>query len=270
MLEFGNVLNVSYGAWVVSGVYKGTGDSAEIPDNDKAVAVIKNLLRGRVGDYWENVHYANEVISALQTLAEGASDINEKLGSMEELAKQATSGTYSDEQIAVMQTELEQLAEEINEITNSAVYDENKFFSAEGQTISISIGNGSNIVIAAKDLSIDTEGLDLTTNAVGTLATIESIIGQNGYYSGYLNKQVERLESVMTLIEDDAKNAMGIGPGDFDTGFVDIVREVAGYAADRTLEEMSALFDALFDVQANLTPSKVLQLLRGRIEELAE
>ena len=266
MLELGNVLNVSYGAWVVSGVYNridDSGDSTQIPDDDMAVAIIKSLLGGRIDDDWRNVHYANEVISAIQALAEAATEIDEKVGRMKELAGQAATGTYSDEELAEMQEELEQLAEEINNIVENTECDGNKLFSAEGETLSISIGNGSTIDIVAKDLSIDIEGLDLANDAEGALAAIEGVIAQSDYYSGYVNKQVERLESVVMLIEYDAKNALGFEPEDFDMGFAE---QVARSAASKVLEDMSILFD----IQANVMPERALGLLKDMIEERAE
>jgi len=266
MLELGNVLNVSYGAWVVSGVYNridDSGDSTQIPDDDMAVAIIKSLLGGRIDDDWQNVHYANEVISAIQALAEAATEIDEKVGRMKELAGQAASGAYSEEELAEIQEELEQLAEEINNIVENTECDGNKLFSAEGETLSISIGNGSTIDIVAKDLSIDIEGMDLANDAEGALTAIDAVIAQSDYYSGYVNKQVERLESAVMLIEYDAKNALGFEPEDFDMGFAE---QVARNAAAKVLEDMSILFDT----QANVVPERALELLRDMIEESVE
>lgn len=256
MLELGNVLKTTYGAWVITGTYTGIGNSTEVSDDDTAVATIQHLLRGETADGLLNLSYANETISTLQGLDAAATAIGGKLARMEELAEQAASGTYSDEELADMQQEFEGLAEGINDIVESTEYNGNKLFGADGESISISIGNGSSIDIVAKDLSIDIEGLDLTTQdgAEDALESIERALRQSDYYSGYISKQIGRLEDFITLIEYEINNALGFEPEDFDTGFAE---QLASYAASQSLDDMSVLFST----QANVMPERVLQLL---------
>ena len=263
MLELGSILRTTYGAYVIGGAYNGVADSTEVPDDDTAVATIQYLLRGQIDGSRHNAGYANEAVSMAQTFAEAATGIDEKLGRMEQLAEEAATGQYSQEQLAEMQQELEQLAEEINDIVENTEYNGNKLFSAEGETISISIGYGSTIDIIAKDLSFDIEGLDLTTDAEGALAAIQSKVSQSDYYSEYINKQADRLESAIDLIEYEINNALGFEPDDFDTN---IVERVASYAASQVLEDISVLLDT----QANITPDRALQVLKDSIEELTE
>jgi flagellin len=181
---------------------------------------------------------------------------------MEELAEQAASGEYSAEEVEDMQTEFEQLIEEINDLVDNTEQNGNKLFSGEGSTISISIGNSSTIDIVAEDLSVDGEGLDLTTNPEGALAAIQSKVSQSSYYSEYLGDQLDNLEQMVNYIEFEKYNDMGVEADQFDT---ELAKEVAALAATATLEELTALFDA----QSNVESERGLQLLTEELNEEA-
>ena len=164
-----------------------------------------------------------------------------------------------------MQQELEGLAEEINDIVENTEYNGNKLFTADGKTISISIGNSSAIDIAAKDLSFDIEGLDLTTEegAEAALAFIQETIEQTTNYSKYLDTQAERLGKATTIIEFDIESEMGVDLSGFDE---DLAREVANYAASKVIEDMSILFQS----QANVTPAIAARLLEYTGQDAGE
>ena len=233
-----------------------------------------------------DIRYANKVISAVQELADSAGDINKKVKAMKDLAEKAASGDYSKQELAEMrirqahrpefiegQKEFEKLAEQVNDIAGNTEYNGNKLFTvdstgspprvyrgADGKNISISIGNGSNIDIVSKDLSFDIKGLDLTKvdstgspprvyrgDAKGALSAVastgspprvyrgvEAALTKSDYYAGYVNNQAERIV-----------DSTGSPP------------RVYRGAANKSLEDMSALLDA----QANVEPARALQLL---------
>jgi flagellin len=254
MLELGNVLRANYGAWVIKGAYSGLDGLVKVPDDDKAASTIQNLLCGKVDKNRQDIRYANKVISAVQELADSAGDINKKMKAMKDLAEKAAGGDYSKQELAEMQKEFEKLAEQVNDIAGNTEYNGNKLFTADGKNISVSIGNGSNIDIVSKDLSFDIKGLDLTKDAKGAFSAVEAALTKSDYYAGYVNSQAERIGDAVKLIEYEINNAFGIKADDFDTGFA---KQVASYAANKTLEDMSALLDA----QANVEPARALQLL---------
>ncbi|UCE47640.1 MAG: hypothetical protein JSW47_18830, partial [Phycisphaerales bacterium] len=217
-------------------------------------SVIEYLLEGRVSEDRQNESYANEAISMTQGLAETASTIKDKFARMKELAEQAASGEYSAEQVEDMQSEFEQLIEEINNLVDNTEQNANKLFGGEGTTISISIGNNSTIDIVAADLSISGEGLDLTTDPEGALAAIQNKVSQSSYYSEYLADQLDNLERMINYIEFETYNDMGVEADQFD---IELAKEVAAVAATATLEELMVLFDA----QSNVESERALQLL---------
>jgi flagellin len=261
-IELGNLINVTYSANVILGAYNASNaneDSSEVLD-DSSASVIQYLLEGKVSENRQNESYANEVISMTQGLAETASTIKDKFARTKELAEQAASGEYSAEEVEVMQTEFEQLVGEINNLVENTEQNKNKLFSGEGTAISISIGNNSTINIVAMNLSINDEGLDLTTDPEGVLTAIQSKVSQSSYYSEYLGDQLDNLGEMINYIEFEKYNDIGVDAEKFD---MELAEEVAGVAATTTLEELTVLFDA----QANVEPEKALQLLEEGIEQ---
>jgi len=228
--------------------------------DDSSASVIQYLFEGKVSKNRQNESYANKAISMAQDLAETASTIKDKFARMKELAQQAASGEYSAEEVETMQTEFEQLVGEINNLVDNTEQNKNKLFSGEGTAISISIGNNSTIDINAKDLSINGEGLDLTTDPEGALTEIQSKISQSSYYSDYLGDQLDNLGEMINYIEFEKNNDMGIDADEFD---MELAEEVAGVAAATTLDELTVLFGA----QTNIEPEKALQLLKEEIEQ---
>ena len=254
MLELGNIIKTGFAAWVINGAYNGIEDSTKSPDDDAAVAVIRELLRGNIAGIRQSAHNANEAVSMMQMFTAAAATIGEKLGQMKELAEEAATGYCTDSEKADMQEEFEELAEEINDVVESTEYDGNKLFTANGETISVSIGNSSTIDIFSKDLSLDIDGLDLTADADSALASIRGVIEDVSEYSEYISRQVARLEDAMAVIEFDMAGAMGLDSSGFD---MNVARQVAGYAASKVLEDVSILFD----VQANVIPKVAAGLL---------
>ena len=259
-MELGNLINVTYSANVLLSAYNTSNaneDSSEVLD-DSSVSVIQYLFEGKVSENRQNESYANEVISMTQGLAETSSTIEDKFARMKELSEQAASGDYSAEEVESKQSEFEQLVVEINNLVESTEQNGNKIFSGEGTTISISIGNSSTINIVAKDLSINGEGLDLTTDPEGALAAIQSKVSQSSDYSEYLGDQLDNLEKMTNVIEFEKYNDIGVEADQFD---MELAEEVAGIAATTTLEELIVLFDA----QSNVEAERALQLLREEL-----
>jgi flagellin len=264
-IELGNLINITYNANIILGAYNAGNsneDSSEVLD-DSSASVIQYLLEGKVSEKHQNEIYANEVISITQDLAETASTIKDKYMRLKELAEQAASGEYSAEEVEDMQTEFEQLVEEINNLVDNTEQNNNKLFSSEGTAISISIGNNSTIDIVAMDLSINGEGLDLTTDPEGVLTAIQSKVSQSSYYSEYLGDQLDNLGEMINYIEFEKYNDMGVDAEKFD---MELAEEVAGIAATTTLEELTVLFNA----QANVETEKVLRLLEEEIKQVQQ
>ncbi len=259
-MELGNLTKVGYGFQVIKGAYNQTNNQPNAAsDDDAATSVIQHLIHGNISEGQESERYANEAISVMQSFSEAVSRIYERLEKMRELAEKAVR-TFAKKKLDKLQEEFERSAHEINDIVENTENNGNKLFSADGKTISISIGKAASIDIVSKDLSIDIDGLDLTTDnegVLGALAAIQSRASESSYYSGYLEELVSHLENMVGLIEFKIQNDMGI-EADEDELDMSLAKEVAGYASSQSQEDVSVVFSA----QANIEPIRAVQLLR--------
>jgi flagellin len=221
------------------------------------VATIRELLNGNTADVRLSAREASTAVSIIQIFANAVDSIAVKLAGMEELAKKASSPDYSQVQVEAMQTELQDLATEINDIVKSTEYDFNKPFTAAGQAISIPIGDGSRVDIFAKDFSFNAQSLYLTTDPGTALSSIKKAITNLNEYKQYLNRQVARVEDATATIESELQSAMGVGLDDFTP---DLAIETAFHIASELSQDSSTALD----MQANTEPSIALQLLKDR------
>lgn len=254
MLASENVQRTDASAYTIRVAYNWVSNSTATADDDRAVAIVRELIYGNIASIRKSASEANNLISEVQTLDAAAATINEKLAQMKELAEQVIDGLYWSKGKAKMQEELEELAGEINEIAKNTKYDGNKFLTDEGETISVPISNGSAIQIFASDLRVDTTGLDLTTDAVGALEALQEKIKNTSEYIGYLSIQTGRLEEAMATIELEFGKTLGVEWSDFDTisaGKI-VINAASKFPDDRS---------TLLDMQANVTPTAAKRLL---------
>jgi len=224
------------------------------PNNNDAVATIRELLSGKTADVRLSTRDASTAVSIVQTFTKAVDAIDAYLTKMQELAEKAPSPDYSQVQVEEMQKQFQDMAEEINQAVNSTEYNHNKLFTADGKSISIPIGNGSKIDIFAKDFSFDAQGLDIATDPQKALSKVQDAIENIAEYRKYLSRQAARLEEATAVLESEIESAMGIDLNDFKP---DLALETASYAASVISEDKAAYLDT----QANLTPDEALKLL---------
>ena len=224
------------------------------PNNNDAVATIRELLSGKAADVRLSARDASTAVSIVQTFTKAVDAIDAYLTKMQELAEKAPSPDYSQVQVEEMQKQFQDMAEEINQAVNSTEYNHNKLFTADGKSISIPIGNGSKIDIFAKDFSFDAQGLDIATDPQKALSKVQDAIENIAEYRKYLSRQAARLEEATAVLESEIESAMGIDLNDFKP---DLALETASYAASVISEDKAAYLDT----QANLTPDEALKLL---------
>ncbi|MFZ2145973.1 MAG: hypothetical protein WAV28_02040 [Sedimentisphaerales bacterium] len=252
-----NVLDVSYGAYVVNGAYSGNSNPTGAPNHNDAVAIIREMLKGNIADVRQSAREASSAISIIQIFASAADSIAAKLTTMEELAKKAASPDYSRVKVEEMQKEFKNLAQEINKIVKGTEYNYNKIFTEGGESISVPIGDGSRIDIFARDFSFNAQGLDLISDPKSALSNIKKAITNLNEYDEYLSRQSARVEDATATIESEVESAMGVEMDDFTA---EIAIETASYTANSLSEDKSTSLYA----QANIATEEALQLLKGR------
>jgi flagellin-like hook-associated protein FlgL len=260
LFEFKNVLDATYGAYVVNGAYAGVSasnsDSMQIADRDQAVATIRELLAGQTAAVRQSAEDASTAVSALQIFTNATENISEKLIEMLELAKKAICEDYSSIQVEQMQKQFQDLARQINQIANSTEYKFNNPFSGSGKTTSIPVGNGKKIDIFARDFSLDAEELNIENDPQGALSKIKEAITNVNEYKTYLDRQASHLRDITATIELEIQGAMGVEMRDFQP---EIAMPMAHCTANLILQDKQTSFN----IQANLTPDETLKLLKN-------
>ena len=87
--------------------------------DDAAGLAVREYMRSEVAVLNQGVRNANDAISMLQTMDGAAQVIDEKLIRMKELAEQAATGTYNDEQRSIMNDEFSAMRDEIDRIAQA-------------------------------------------------------------------------------------------------------------------------------------------------------
>lgn len=258
MFEFTNVLDTSYGAYVVNGAYRGVSgscsNSTPAPSHDEAVALIRELLNGDVASIRQSAREASTAVSTIQYLDDAVETIAAALSAMQELAKKTHSPDYSQAQREQMQEQFTDLAARINRAAESTDYNYNKLFTAEGKAVSISIGDGSKVDIFARDLSFNARGLDIAGDPEPALSKVKRAMANVSEYKGYLNRQIMRAERAAAVMESETEGAMGVDLRDF-------TPELAVERTKNTANLISKDTAGSLNAQANVTPRRSLQLL---------
>ncbi|MBN1806118.1 MAG: hypothetical protein JW837_12790 [Sedimentisphaerales bacterium] len=259
-MGLGNLSGADFGPSIISNAIDNLSKSAKALASGKKVggpiahSIIAEQLRSDIAVNMQGVRNANDAISMVQTFDGAANSINSSLTKMSQLAMQAANGTLSGEQKAVIQAEFNELADEVNRVAGNTQFNGNNLIGGAGVSINVALGTGSDINIQSGDLTIDTTGMDLTTDAVGVLTTLQNNIEQASSYRGYLGSQMNRLESTVEVMEIGIEQAIKAESSISD---VDVATEVAKSASYQVQAEMGVAVQG----QMHAINKTVLQLL---------
>jgi flagellin len=177
--------------------------------DDAAGLAIRESMRADITSLNQGVRNANDAISMIQT-AEGAlSVIDEKLIRMKELATQASTGTYTNEQRMIIHSEFSAMASEIDRIATATDFNGIKLL--DGNT-SVAGGSGtwtsSNTWSASQGTWTNSSGWK---EAQGT-ASNGDILGGIKVHFGTGNDRAE--DYYFIRIADMKTDSLGLGADD--------------------------------------------------------
>ncbi|MHC4338183.1 MAG: flagellin [Planctomycetota bacterium] len=221
-------------------------------------ATIRNVLGTKITGLRQSKNNAIGAISMIQTFDAAVSTITGKLTQMGQLANDVARGstTYTETEQSQMQTQFNGLAAEINTIVGSTKHNGNKLLSSSGQTVSVSIGEGSTVQISPRDLSFDATGLDLTVGPGGAaLTAVDTAMEQASGLRKYFDDRLKELITISTQLEFDYVNNLGAEPGAGDS-------ILAIGEATAVMTQMITSDATLIDIQANVNSDVALWLLK--------
>jgi flagellin len=243
--------------------------------DDAAGLAISEGLRSDIRTLRQAVRNSNDGVSLIN-IAEGA--LNEQ-GSMlirlRELASQAATGTTGSTERATIQLEFNALRNEIDRITNTTVFNDQKLVdgslassvsSANQIFIQVGMDNNANSrinlneqldlkAITVSALSIDTLSVTSSAGALNALEKINVAIGSVTAIRGQVGSVQNRLVRTISNLNISVENLQAAESQIRDA---DIAEEVALLTRNQIMVQASTAMVG----QANLIPQSVLQLLQ--------
>lgn len=255
MLEIESLFKSYLQNRVINKGYNFSDGTYGVPDNDSDLAKIREFLQGNIADVRLSAQNAYAATSKVQMFIDAGVCIRNKLIQIEQLAQKAANGHYTRIDKASMQQKSEQFARDINEIVDNSEYENNKLFTANGQVITLPLGNGRTIHLLARDLTVDTTNMDLTRDANAAQSAINNKLKETNEYAEYLNSQNNRLHNTMAIIESRMAGAAGFTSSDFTTI---IAQKTTSYLSTKIHDEPYISYQS----QSNITADEALYLLK--------
>lgn len=230
--------------------------------DDAAGLGISERMRSQIRSYDAAGRNAQDGISLVQT-AEGAlNEASNILTRMRELAMQASNGTLSATDLATIDTEMDQLTDELDRISTSTEFNNIALLDGSTASASIQIGLdlGETIDITLQDTSTTALGvsaIDVTAGGGGAaaLADIDGAIDTVNTARGEMGAAQNRLSSAYASIQSAREN---LAAAESRIRDVDVAKETADLTRNSILQQAAVSILS----QANVQPQLALSLLQ--------
>ncbi len=228
--------------------------------DDAAGLGISERMRSQIRSLGQAGRNTQDGMSVVQT-AEGAiGEISNNLNRMRELAIQASTGTLSDEDRAIIDEEFQALDDEIQRTAEQTQFNGLTLLDGTNDLdIQIGLDSGQQITINAVDVqsaTLDIDGLDVTdsTNAQAALASLDAAINSVNSERGSLGSIQNRLSSAYNTIQATRE---GLSQAESRIRDVDVAMESADLTRNSILQQAATSMLS----QANVQPQLALSLL---------
>ena len=142
-----------------------SGQRINSAKDDAAGLAVRELIRADTAVLLQAERNAQDGISLLQTMEGALSVMDENLNRMSELAEQAATGSYSADQRSIMNAEFEEMADEIERISNT--HSLNGISMLNTATGSVDIHVGTEDTININKVNLTSAGLGIATGSAG-------------------------------------------------------------------------------------------------------
>jgi len=253
-------LGSSYDALATSVERLSSGLRINSSKDDAAGLAVRELMRADIAVLQQGARNAQDGISLLQTAEGGMQSIDNLLVRMQQLAEQAGTGTYSSAQRSIMDTEFDELANEIERIAGSAKFNGTTLLNSTG-TLSVVFGASTDTIsVSMKDmtksgLGIDALNINTAASAQAALTTLDTAIGTATTARAEFGAKINRLGTTVEVLNIQSENLMASESRISD---VDVATEMAAMTRNQVLAQAGVGMLA----QANMMPQMALTLLR--------
>ncbi|MDT8300434.1 MAG: flagellin [Sedimentisphaerales bacterium] len=254
-------LGNSYNALASSVERLSSGLRINSAKDDAAGLAVRELMRADIAVIEQAVRNAQDGISLLQTMEGAMATIDDALVRMQQLAEQAATGSYSSAQRAIMESEFQEMRNEIDRVAGSTEFNDIKMLD-NSATVSIHIGKlstdsvsitGSNVTSASSGLNITNLTISSAASAQSAVTALDSAISIKDTARGTFGYKMNRLENAISVLNIQVENLQAAESRISD---VDVASEMAEMTKNQVLAEagMSML------AQANIIPQTALKL----------
>lgn len=239
--------------------------------DDPAGMAISQTMTMQINGNNQGISNANDGISMAQT-AEGAlGQIQNNLQTIRQIAVQAANGTVSDTNRSQLQTEVDQLTQEISRIVQTTNFNGTLLLSG-GQSVTFQVGASgvanNQVVASGLDLtsgissyasSLSATGtINITTSAAASsvLSSLDSDINTVSNDRSQLGAVQNRFQAVVANMANYVQNLQDARSRIVDTDFAS---ETANLTSQQILQQAGTAILS----QANQVPQAALTLLKG-------
>ena len=226
--------------------------------DDAAGLSISEKMRRQIRGLTQASANAQDGISCVQT-AEGAlNEVHDMLQRMNELAVKAANGTLQSEDIGYIQSEIDQLASEIDRTSNDTKFNKMGLLDGSVSEISLQVGaeEGQTIKLALEEMSATKLGVDaLKISSAASITTIDTAIQKVSSFRSALGAVQNRLEHTINNLDNVVENTTAAEAQIRDT---DMAKEMVKFSNNNILTQAGTAMLA----QANQANQGVLSLLQ--------
>jgi flagellin len=227
--------------------------------DDAAGLAISERMRAQIGGLGQAQRNIQDGVSLVQTAEGNLDEVHSMLQRMRELAVQYKNGTLSDSDKAAVQTEVNQLASEIERIGTAADFNGIKLLNATS-TISFQVGANDGEIISVATISLaQAMGANyntLTTTGTTDISEIDAAISAVSTQRAAFGAVQNRLEHTLNNLAAYQENLMASESRIRD---IDMAAEMVELTKQQILQQAGTSMLA----QANQSPQSVLTLLRN-------
>ena len=253
-------LGQSYDALATSVERLSSGLRINSASDDAAGMAVRELMRSDIAVLQQGARNAQDGVSLLQTMEGALQTVDNLLVRMQQLAEQASTGSYSSAQRIIMDNEFDEMSKEVDRIATATDFNGIKMLD-NSATVSIHFGGATDKidVVGSKltkvGLGISTLSITSAAGARAALTALDSAINMKDTARAKFGYSINRLDSTGQVLGIQAENLMAAESRISD---VDVASEMATLTRNQVLAQAGTAMLA----QANSIPQMALTLLR--------
>jgi flagellin len=220
--------------------------------DDAAGLAISERLRGQIGGLDQAQRNAQDAVSLVQTAEGSLTEVHAMLQRVRELAVQFKNGSLSNVDRTAIQSEVNQLASEIERIGSSAQFNGINLLNSS-QTISFQVGAKDGETITVSTISLGSALSSTNTTDISEIdAAIDNVSSQRAQFGAVQNRLEYTLQNAAIYEENLTASESRIRD-------VDMASEMVNFTKLQILQQAGTSMLA----QANQASQGVLSLLRS-------